>query len=55
MLRMKHMFRLGREILAFAVAEGAWWLIPLMVLLAIITLAVATTQITVPYAVYTLF
>ena len=55
MLRVKHLFRLVGQVFAYSRANRAWWLVPLMVLLGVITVAVVTTQATVPYAVYTLF
>ena len=55
MLRVKHLWRLAREIVVYSGTNRAWWMLPLMVLLGVIALAVVTTQAAVPYAVYTLF
>ncbi|MCX6525950.1 MAG: DUF5989 family protein [Actinobacteria bacterium] len=54
-LRLKHLIRLCRETASFALVNRVWWFIPLMVLLGLIAVAVATTQAVVPVAVYTLF
>lgn len=54
-LRLKHLFRLSRDIGRFAVQSRAWWFIPMMALLGLIAIAVTTTQAVVPVAVYTLF
>jgi hypothetical protein len=55
MLRAKHLLRLGREIGSYAIVNRSWWMVPFMALLALVALAVVTTQAAVPYAVYTLF
>ncbi len=54
-LRVKHLIRLSKETASFALVNRVWWFIPLMALLGLIGLAVATTQAVVPVAVYTLF
>ncbi len=54
-LRLKHLFRLSRDIGQFALLNRIWWFIPMMVLLGLVALAVTTTQAVVPVAVYTLF
>jgi hypothetical protein len=46
---------LARGIGAYAIVNRSWWLVPFMVMLALVALAVVTTQAAVPYAVYTLF
>ncbi len=53
--RLRHAVRLGRELVAFTVLNGTWWLLPLVVLVALLALGVAATQHALPYAVYTLF
>ena len=55
MLRLKHLFRLSRDVARFALVNRVWWFVPMMVLLGLIALAVSTTQAVVPVAVYTLF
>ena len=55
MLRMKHLFRLSRDVGRFALINRVWWFIPMMALLALIMVAVTSTQAVVPVAVYTLF
>ena len=54
-LRIKHLLQLCRQITSFAFVNRVWWFIPMMALLGLIALAVATTQAVVPIAVYTLF
>jgi len=54
-LRLKHFFLLAREVGRFAAVNRMWWFIPMMALLALVALAVTTTQAVVPVAVYTLF
>jgi hypothetical protein len=54
-LRAKHAVRLVGEILAYARTNHAWWIVPLMAILAVVAVAVATTHAAVPVAVYTLF
>ena len=55
MLRMKHLFRLSRDVGRFALVNRVWWFVPTMALLALIMVAVTSTQAVVPIAVYTLF
>lgn len=54
-LRLKHFFRLSRDVGRFALVNRVWWFIPMMALLALIMVAVTSTQAVVPVAVYTLF
>lgn len=54
-LRLKHLWRLSRDVTRFAVLNRIWWFVPVMALLGLIALAVTTTQTVVPVAVYTLF
>lgn len=54
-LRLKHLLRLSVDVGRYAVVNRVWWFIPMMALLAVIALAVTTTQAAVPVAVYTLF
>lgn len=55
MLRIRHGVRLGRDIVAYAVINRVWWIIPLMALLVLVALAITATHTVVPYTVYTLF
>ncbi|MBU6215213.1 MAG: hypothetical protein KGR17_01320 [Acidobacteria bacterium] len=54
-LRLKHLWRLSRDVARYSVVNRIWWFLPMMVLLGLIALAVTTTQAAVPVAVYTLF
>jgi hypothetical protein len=54
-LRIKHLFRLSRDVGGYASVNRVWWFVPMLVTLGLIALAVATTQAVVPVAVYTLF
>lgn len=54
-LRLKHLLLLAREVGRFAALNRMWWFVPMMALLALVALAVTTTQAVVPVAVYTLF
>lgn len=55
MLRVRHLFRLTRDVARFAAVNRMWWFVPVMAVLFLIALAVTTTQAVVPVAVYTLF
>ena len=55
MLRIRHSFRLGKDIVSYAVVNRVWWIVPLMVLLVLVALAVTATHTVLPYTVYTLF
>lgn len=54
-LRIRHLLLLCRDVLRFALTNRAWWFVPLVVLLGLISLGVSTAQAVVPVAVYTLF
>jgi hypothetical protein len=54
-LRLRHSFRLVSELLAYAVVNRVWWILPLMVLLGVVAVAVTVTQAAAPYTLYTLF
>ena len=53
-LRVKHLGRLAGDVGRYAVVNRSWWLVPLVVVLAVVGLVVTTTQVVVPAAVYTL-
>lgn len=55
MLRLRHTARLGRELVAYAVVNRVWWIVPLMAVLGLVALAVTVTQAAAPYTLYTLF
>ena len=55
LLRAKHLGRLAREVVSYAISNRSWWLVPVMVAFALVAVAVVTTQVAVPVAVYTLF
>lgn len=54
-MRIRHAFRLGCDVVSYAVVNRVWWVLPLMVVLALVALAVTATHAIVPYTVYTLF
>jgi hypothetical protein len=55
MLRARHLLRLVRDVCGFAVVNRAWWILPLMALLAIITVFIVVGQAAAPYTLYTVF
>jgi hypothetical protein len=55
MLRTRHLLRLVRDVCGFAVVNRAWWILPLMALLAIITVFIVVGQAAAPYTLYTVF
>ena len=55
MLRIRHALRLAGDFGHYARVNRAWWLLLVAPLIALATLAVGTTQVVVPYTVYTLF
>jgi hypothetical protein len=54
-LRVRHTFRLAGEFVAYAVVNRVWWILPLIAVLAVVTVAVTVTQAAAPYTLYTLF
>jgi hypothetical protein len=54
-LRMRHLVGLGGEFVAYAVVNRAWWVIPMLVLLAGATLVVVVGQAAAPVTIYPLF
>jgi len=54
-LRLKHLWRLTRDVVRYSMVNRVWWFVPMMLVLGLIALAVTTTQAAVPVAVYTLF
>ncbi|MEX1008291.1 MAG: DUF5989 family protein [Acidimicrobiia bacterium] len=55
MRRVRHSARLGGEFVRYAVSNRAWWVVPLVLLLAVVALAVVAGQAAAPYTLYTLF
>lgn len=54
MRRLRYLGRLLRELVAFARAHKAYWMVPLAVVLALVFLLVVTSQGAAPFL-YTLF
>ncbi len=54
-LRFRHFARLVRDLIGFAVLNRVWWLIPVMVVLAVITIFIVVGQAAAPYTLYTVF
>jgi Family of unknown function (DUF5989) len=55
MLRARHFLGLCGEFVSYAVINRAWWVIPLMMLLALATLLVLIGQAAAPVSIYPLF
>ena len=55
MLRLRHSLRLAWEIGAFARLNRTWWLLLVAPAVAVALAATSTTQVVVPYTVYTMF
>ena len=55
MLRIRHAARLGRDVIALAAVNRAWWVVPAVLILVLVALTVVATQVALPYSVYTLF
>ena len=55
MLRLRHSYRVARDVMAFVVADRVWWFLPLVVILMVLAFAVTAANSALPYAVYTLF
>ena len=51
----RHGFSLGREFIAYAVVNRAWWVLPVVVILAVAALGVVAGQVVAPYTLYTVF
>lgn len=52
---MRHALRLAGDFGHYARVNRAWWLLLIVPLVALAMAAVGTTQVVVPYTVYTLF
>lgn len=55
MRRVRYAARLGGEFVSYSVVNRAWWVVPLVLLLAVVALAVVVGQAAAPYTLYTLF
>ena len=53
--RLRYAARLGGEFVAYSVVNRAWWVVPMVLLLAVVALAIAVGQAAAPYTLYTLF
>ena len=53
--RLRYTARLGGEFVAYSVVNRAWWVVPLVLLLAVVALAIVVGQAAAPYTLYTLF
>ena len=51
---LKYLGRLGREFLGFAWQNKAWWIVPMVVVLLLMTLLIFLGQTSAPF-IYTLF
>ncbi len=55
MLRLRHSVRLGRELVAFALVNRAWWFLPLTLAIGLAVAVVTAGATAAPYTIYTLF
>lgn len=55
LLRARHLLRLMGEISSYAVVNRAWWVPPLTLLIALVTLLVVMGQAAAPVTLYPLF
>jgi hypothetical protein len=53
--RLRYAARLGGEFVSYSVVNRAWWVVPLVFLLALLALAIMVGQAAAPYTLYTLF
>ncbi len=53
--RLRYSARLGGEFVSYSVVNRAWWVVPLVLLLAVVALAIVVGQAAAPYTLYTLF
>ena len=54
MHRLRHLGRLLAEVGRYAARNKAWWLVPLVVVMLVLGLMIATGQVAAPF-IYTLF
>lgn len=55
MLRLRHSWRLLRELVALSVINRVWWPVPLVLLLLLAGALMLAAQVVAPFTVYTLF
>lgn len=55
MLRVRHLFKLSGNFIAYAVVNRAWWVPALTLVLALVTLLVTIGQAAAPVTLYPLF
>ncbi len=55
LLRSRHLLRLVRDMTGFAIVNRVWWLLPLMLILAAVTVFIVVGQAAAPYTLYTVF
>ena len=55
MRRLRYGLRLGGSFVSYSVTNRAWWVVPMVLLLAVIALAIVVGQAAAPYTLYTLF
>ena len=53
--RLRYAARLGGEFVSYSVVNRAWWVVPMVLLLAVVALAIVVGQAAAPYTLYTLF
>ncbi len=55
MLRLRHLVRISIDVGSYARLNRAWWLLPFVVVAAVLVAVAGVAQTAVPYAVYTFF
>ncbi|HZJ26721.1 MAG TPA: DUF5989 family protein [Acidimicrobiia bacterium] len=54
-MRARHLLGLVNEFLMYSVVNRTWWLIPIMVLMAMMMLLITVGQSAAPYSLYAFF
>lgn len=55
MRRLRYAAQLAGEFVAYSIVNRAWWVVPLVLVLAVVALAAFVGQAAAPYTLYTLF
>jgi hypothetical protein len=55
MRRARHGLHLGTELVAYAIVNRAWWVLPVVLALGLAALGVIAGQVVAPYTLYTVF
>jgi hypothetical protein len=55
LLRVRHLFRLSGDFVAYAVVNRAWWVPALTLVVAFVTLVIVVGQAAAPVTLYPLF